>query len=487
VWGEELRPLTVGLVFTITLVAFETLAVITIMPVVSESLDGVALYGWATSAFFLGMVVGIIVVGGATDRVGPAPPFVAALGLFSAGLCLSASTPSMEVLVAGRALQGLGGGAIPAIAFTAVGRAYPESLRPRVFAIMSTAWVVPGLGGPAVAAVVADHVGWRWVFGGLVPVVVIAGSMTVGALRDLGRPPASEPPASDNAAPTRSRALSLVAALRVSAGAGLVLAGLTSLAPYGIGLAAAGLAVGVGPLRRLLSAGTLRTRRGVPAAVASRGLLTFAFFGADTFVPLAVTAHRGASTTVAGVAVSAATVCWTSGAWTQARLASRRTVRTLVSAGLAIVVVGIAVTATILVRSVPLPLAVAGWGLTGFGMGLAYSPIMTFALSEAPPDRQGAATVAVQLADNLGIAFGAGVGGAAVAASVAGTGSVSTGISIAFGAAASVGAVGFAVARRLPARTLAPKVAEKAEESAGPRRRWAVGRWAVGRRRRKLA
>lgn len=434
--------------FTITLVAFETLAIITIMPVVSDELHGVSLYGWATSAFFLGTVVGIVVAGGAADQVGPAAPFVVGLGLFAAGLCLGAAAPSMVVLVAARGLQGLGGGAIPAIAYATVGRAYPASERPRIFAIMSTAWVVPGLGGPAVAAAVADHAGWRWVFGGLVPVVVVAGSLTVGALRELGRPPGSK-------LDRRVSLRALSAAVRISAGAGCVLAGLSSRAFHGIGLVVVGLVVGFAPLRRLLPAGTLRARPGVPSAVAARGLLTFAFFGADTFVPLALTSVRGASTTVAGIAVSTATVCWTAGSWTQARLASRRTARTLVCAGLTTVVAGVAATATILLDAVPLPLAVAGWGVAGFGIGLSYAPIATVVLSEATVDRQGAASVAVQLADNLGIAFGSGLGGVAVAASVSATGSVTSGVSVAFGAAAAVGVVGIAVSRRLPARALA--------------------------------
>ena len=195
----------------------------------------------------------------------------------------------------------------------------------------------------------------------------------------------------------------------------------------------------------------------MPSAVAVRGLLTFAFFGADTFVPLAVTSVRGASTTVAGVAVSTATVCWTAGSWTQARLASRRSARTLVSVGLAAVTVGVAATASVLVEAVPLPLAVAAWGVAGFGIGLAYAPIANLVLSEAPVDRQGAASVAVQLCDNLGIAFGAGLGGAAVAASESGGGSLTSGIAIAFAAATAAGLVGVAVARRLPARLVAAR------------------------------
>src|SRR6266850_1090486 len=67
------------------------------------------------------------------------------LVLFAAGLVICGSAPSMAVVVVGRAVQGLGAGAVPAVAYVAIGRGYPEALRPRMFAVMSTAWVVPGI------------------------------------------------------------------------------------------------------------------------------------------------------------------------------------------------------------------------------------------------------------------------------------------------------------------------------------------------------
>ncbi|HYJ73445.1 MAG TPA: MFS transporter, partial [Actinomycetota bacterium] len=165
------RGLTIGLVLTITLVAFEALAVITILPTIKDDLQGISLYGWVTSAFQLGLLVGIVVAGGQADRRGPAPPFVAGVLVFVAGLTIGGLAPSMLVLVLARGLQGLGAGAIPAVAYAAIGRTYPEALRPRVFAVLSTAWVVPGLIGPALSALVAVSVGWRWVFLGLLPLV----------------------------------------------------------------------------------------------------------------------------------------------------------------------------------------------------------------------------------------------------------------------------------------------------------------------------
>src|SRR3989442_2332240 len=180
---ERWRGLTVGLVLNVTFVAFEALAIATIMPLVAEDLGGIGLYGWVFSAFLLADLVGIVVAGELADRFGPALPFGAGLALFAVGLLIGGLAPSMPVLVAARAVQGFGAGAIPAVAYVVISRTYPDSLRPRMFAILSTAWVVPGIAGPALAAFVADHIGWRSVFLGLLPLVIVAGSPPPPGLR----------------------------------------------------------------------------------------------------------------------------------------------------------------------------------------------------------------------------------------------------------------------------------------------------------------
>jgi MFS family permease len=438
------RGLTIGLVLTITLVAFEALAVITILPQIKDDLQGLSLYGWVTSAFQLGVLVGIVIAGGQADRRGPAPPFVAGVLVFTVGLVIGGLAPSMLVLVLARGLQGLGAGAVPAVAYASIGRSYPEALRPRVFAVLSTAWVVPGLIGPAVSALVAERFGWRWVFLGLLPLVLASGALAWPSLRRLGPP----------GQPLVQRGR-LAKAVGVAAGAGLVLVGLTSRSPLaGALLVAAGLAVGFYPLRGLLPPGTLRARTGLPVAVLSRGLLTFAFFGADTYVPLAVTSVRGQSTAVAGLAVTAATLAWTAGAWVQERKAAAWPGRRLIRTGFLVVAAGIALELAALFPSVPVALGVAGWAVGGFGIGLAYSPISLLVLGEAPSGQEGAASASLQLAETLGVALGAGLGGVLVAVGAAAGWLPRAGIAGAFALTAAVALLAAVLARRIPSRTI---------------------------------
>lgn len=438
-WSRQLRATTAGLVLTVTLVASEALAVITILPVISHDLGGISLYGWVISAFSLGMLFGIVIGGAEADRRGPATPFVGGLILFAAGLAVGGLAPTMLVLVPARGLQGVGAGIIESVAFVSIGRSYDDSLRARVLAILATAWIVPGLVGPSIAAFVAVRLGWRLVFLGLIPLVAGAGAIAIPPLLSLG------PPGRIAKAPGRT-----VDAMRVALGTGLTLAGLGNRSPeVAIGLVMAAGLVGARPLLRLLPVGTLRALPGLPAAVLARGLLTFSFFGADTFVPLLLTSARGQSAVVAGIAVTASTVSWTAGAWFQARMAATWSSRRLVGAGFSFLVAGIAVVAAVLVPTVPVWVAILGWLLGGLGIGIAYASISLAVLREAPEGQEGSSAASMQLSETLGIAFGAGLGGVAVAAAAAAGWPAQVGLGAAFALAAAAASIGLVAARRL--------------------------------------
>jgi MFS family permease len=460
-WAPQRRALTAGLVLTITFVASEALAVVTVMPVVARDLGGLRLYGWVFSGFMLGSVVGIVAAGREADRRGPAVPFVAGVVLFGSGLAVAGLAPSMGVLVAGRVMQGIGAGAVPSVAYATIGRSLPEALRARMMAVLSTAWVVPGLVGPAISAEVARLFGWRWVFLGLLPVVAIAGSIAVPALIRLGPPPASQVRQHrlTDGLLTAVGTTMLLAGLSLAAGSGAILAGLA--------LIAAGGAVGLPALRRLVPAGTLTGRPGLPATIASRGLLTFTFFGADAYVTLAITAVRHRSPVVAGLAVTGATVAWTAGAWVQARLNDVWEGRRLVRTGLVIILAGIAGMVLVLQPAVPLAVGLAAWTVAGLGMGLAYAPLSLMMLQKALPGQEGQASASLNLADVLGTAIGIGAGGAAVAAAAGGD--LRLGITAAFAVAAAVGVVALAFTRRLPANiSSAPPLTDQVPARAEP-------------------
>jgi MFS family permease len=446
-WGPGRRALIVGLLLTITLVAFEALAVSTVMPLVARELGGFELYGWVFSAFFLGSLIGIVVVGGVIDARGLGMPFALGLSLFAVGLVIAGLAPSMEVLVAARLLQGLGAGTIPPIAYVAIGRCLTERQRPLMFALLSTAWVLPGVIGPALAGFIGEAIGWRFVFLGLLPLIAIAGVTTYPAVRRI-MPVASAHEAEEIASATIRRRLPL--ALLVASGTALLMAGMTTGELVGIvGLGALGGALAIPAVRRLTPPGTLSAARGIPTAILLRGLATFAFFAVDAYVALVLIEWRGQSATEAGISLTAATLAWTVGAWIQARTSSRWGLDRFIRAGLMIVIVGIALFGLVLAPEVPVWVAIPTFAITGLGMGLAYSPMSLFVLRDSPTGQQGTASAALSLTDSLGTALGTGVTGAFVAASVRSSGEPTTGLAVGFIVAIAVGVLAVALTGRL--------------------------------------
>jgi MFS family permease len=443
-WSPERRTLTLGLVLTITLVAAEALAVSTAMPIVAKDLGGIELYGLVFSAFFVGSILGIVVVGVLIDELGVVRPFLGGLVLFAIGLTIAGLTPSMPVLIFGRVIQGIGGGAIPPIAYVAIGRSLPEALRPRMFAMLSTAWILPGVFGPAVAGFVAETFHWRLVFLGLLPLILVSGTMAVRALIHLPSGAAAAHPAG-----LRTR---FAEAIVIAGGVALLTAGLASDNPVALaGLAIPGLAITVVAFRRLVPPGTLTLARGFPTAVLLRGVLTFAFFCVDTYVALLLVEVRGWSPTQAGIALTAATLSWTTGSWVQARLAQTRgiTPERFVRVGFPIVAAGIAGLGLVLVPELPAAIGVLTFALAGLGMGLAYSQFALIVLRDVPSEVQGRVTSGLTLSDTIGTAIGTGVVEAFVAAAVRSGSGPGPGIGIGIAIGSGLAILGFLAAPRL--------------------------------------
>ncbi len=419
-WHPRTVLLTAGLLLTIIGPAFETLAVATSMPATVAELGGLAWYGWAFSAFMLAQIVGITISGPLIDRHGPAAPYLLGMGTFASGLAVAGLATTMEVLIIGRVIQGFGGGFNASVVYAVVARAYPDRLRPRMLALVSLAWIVPGLLGPALAGVVVEGLGWRWVFLGLLPAILVALACTWPSLRQI---------AGVTTAPLPRRraidALLLALGVGIALGApGLTPASLAWAGPPGAALplwlvipamVACGAMLTIAMLRRLLPAGTLLVAAGLPAAIAIHLLVNLAFFGVDAFLPLALDEVRGGTAIDSALALTAGTVAWSLGAWLLERLANRLTRRLLTSLGIVLIALGVVSFIITLDPRVPLWFGIAGWGLAGLGMGLSYTMLTLCALDLAPAGGAGMASAALNLVSVLGIACATGLGGILVA------------------------------------------------------------------------
>jgi len=409
IWDPVHRRTTAGLLTLVTLIAFEAMAVGTAMPTAVTELDGLAWYAWPFSAFLVASVVGMVLGGEAGDRRGPRVALPLGVGTFALGLLVSGVATHMAVLVAGRAVQGLGAGVMATLLYVIAGQAYAGALRPRLFGAISAAWVLPALVGPAIAGLVTTHASWRMVFLGLLPVVLVGLLLVVSA----GRLPGTDAPAGRT--PRSRGGWALLAGLGIAL---LQYAG-QRLDALAIAIAVVGAAALVVGLRPLLPAGTGRAARGLPAVVACRGLLAGAFFGMDALLPLTLTEVHGLSPTAVGIPLTAGAVGWAAASHLQGRfpaVARERLLRT----GFALLAVGLAGTALAAVPALGGWPAYGTWAIAGLGMGLGMPAVGVLLLDLSPEHRRGADSAALQIADVTCSALCIGLAGVLVAAATAG-------------------------------------------------------------------
>ena len=419
--GPDYRLLTVALLALVTIIAFEAMAISTAMPAVARELDAVRSYGLAFSVMLTSELLGIVLAGVWSDRRGPLPSLFAGQLLMVAGSAMAGLAPTFTVLLAGRLLAGLGGGLIVVALYVVIGRAYPDALRPKVFSWISAAWVLPSLVGPPVAGWVTSTWSWRWVFLLVIaPIAVTLGVVSTQRDRITGGPAANSA-RPDHAVPAdRSghRRLALLG-LGVAVSAGAMQWGSTQLSAnqaVPVLLTMLGLAGIAATAPRLVPAGTLRMSRGLPSVMMSRFLLTAAFNGALTFIPLMLVSERHLSLTTAGIMLTVGALGWSFGSFVQGHhaLGDRRS--ELVVAGGASLTVGILLLAAIAAFGWPSNLVGLATTLCGLGMGLAMSSTSVLSLALSAVRDHGRTSSSLQVADVLGSVLGISAAGAVFAA-----------------------------------------------------------------------
>ena len=428
--------LTTGLLILEAIVAIEIMIVATILPAVEDDLQGLELYGWTFAALTLASFGAVPISGKLTDRLGPRVVFAGAIAIYGVGLVMAATAPTMLVLVIARFVQGIGGGGLYVVSLATVAKTYPARIRPRVMALLASMWIVPGLLGPTIGAVIAETVSWRWAFVAPLPLILFGAILVMPALRGI------------RVSEDESR-IPVIASLMLMVGIGVFLGGLTHLSVWSIPLCLVGLVVAIPALRRITPPGTLTARAGIPAASAAAFLASVAFFATDGFVTLMLTETRGLSIGVAGIVLTTASIAWAAGSWWQSRVIGRWGARVMTAIGGALIGTGSAIVAIGLL-DVPVVVPYVGWTIGALGMGIVFPTIPLSVMSEVEEGREAGELSSTILMDYLGVGIGAGLGGASVALADAGTLTIHEGLAGAFGVGVVAALLLILVARRLP-------------------------------------
>lgn len=182
---EKRGLITAGVALGVFLSAIDSSIVGTAMPTVIASLGGVDIYTWVFAAYMLTSTTSTPLFGKLSDLFGQKVLFAISVGLFLLGSALSGSAQTMTQLIIFRALQGIGGGGLNAMAFTIIGHVFSPTERPKMQGVMGAMWAISAIIGPAAGGLIVDNLSWRWTFYINIPIGVIPVALVLLNLTDI--------------------------------------------------------------------------------------------------------------------------------------------------------------------------------------------------------------------------------------------------------------------------------------------------------------
>ncbi len=391
--------------------ALEGTAVVTAMPTVISSLGGLELYSWVYSIYFLTATVTVPLWGRLSDLYGRRVFYLTGIVLFVSGSVLCGLSQSMIQLIAARALQGLGAGALLPLGMTIVGDIYSLERRARMQGWFSGVWGLSSIVGPLLGGLITDHLSWRWVFFLNIPFGILAGSIITLALVE----PRKE---------RRSR-VDYLGALLLMVSFSLLLFGLDQwrrgqsspdpslLLMAGVVLLALFLFQQRRAIDPIFPLHLFRDR--IFTAAALNGFFSgMALFGAISFLPLFVQGVLGTGATEAGWALTPLMLGWVTFSIIGGRLILIVGYRKTVIAGMVCLSTGFFLLSRITVQVTSLHLTMV-LVLMGMGMGLSMISMLIAVQNRFPRSYLGIATSATQFFRTIGASIGIAIMGTVMA------------------------------------------------------------------------
>ena len=414
---SERGPVLGAIMLCTALVALDSTVIATAVPTVVEDLGGFSQFPWLFSLYLLTQAVTVPVYGKLADVYGRKPMLMFGVGAFVVGSLLCGVAWSMPVLIASRAVQGIGAGAITPIGVTIIGDLYTLEERAKVQGYNASVWGMASVAGPALGGLFSDYASWRWIFLINLPL----GAAGMWALRtrfheDVRR---------------REHAIDVKGVSLLTVGCSLLVLGLlegghawawrsgTSALVLGTAVVLLGAFVAVErtAAEPVLPLWVLRHRVLVGGNLAAVGVGAL-LIGASSYVPTYVQGVLGTTAVVAGFAFGALTVGWPIAATLSGRVYLRLGFRDTALIGVSLAVIGSVMTSQLTARS-PVWHVAAAMFVTGLGMGLSSSPLVVAVQSVVGYDRRGVVTGANMFFRSIGSALGVAVFGALANSTIA--------------------------------------------------------------------
>jgi MFS family permease len=440
------------------LIAIDATILATAVPSIVHDVGGFAQFPWLFSVYLLAQAVSVSVYAKLADTVGRKPIILLGIGLFLAGSVLCGVAWSMPALIAFRAVQGLGAGAVAPIAITIAGDIYTVAERATAQGYIASVWAMSSVVGPTLGGVFSQLGLWRWIFLVNVPLCLLAAGLIVRNFHET--------------VDRQEHRIDYLGAALLTSGMTLVILGVLEGgqawawdSPTGIAVFTAGAV--------LLAAFPLVERRAAepvlpPWALRRRLLATTTglalgvgviLIGLTSYIPTYLEGALGVRPLVAGLALAALTIGWPLAATLSGRLFYLRFgFRPTILIGLGLSVAGTGALA-LLAHRPSVAVVAATCFVTGLGLGLIASPSLIAAQASVAWHERGVTTGANMFARSIGSAVGAAVFGAVANGVIASSGRPATDPVAATDAGAAVFlAVLLAAALTVAAGLLMPKV-----------------------------
>ena len=409
-WSALLRPAWLPavavLVGGVLLHSMNVLMLATVLPSVVDDLGGAPLMSWTSSAFLASSIVAATCTGYLASMLGARTVFCTGALVFGAGALVCALAQSMGQVVAGRFVQGFGGGLLIAMAYVLVRSTFPESHWARAFALLSGAWSLSILVGPLVGGLFARYGDWRGAFFAVTAIAVVLALVAWRALpRVVTAGEGARVPALRVALVCAAiAALSLMAVAPGAAVKGALLAA-------ALALLATALAVDRRAPRPLLPTDAFS-----PATPTGMGLwlcllVAIAYSPLQIFVPIFLQGLHGLDPLGAGYMVAGTSFGWTGMSLVVAGTPAGRSDRLLVGGPL-LMLLGLVGVALLMPLS-PAALVFPAIALVGAGIGACWAFVAQRVMSGARRGEEDLAASSVATVQQMGFALGAALSGLA--------------------------------------------------------------------------